>query len=263
MGSHATPTTVTSKVDDAGQASLNYETTTECKEASQGSEVTDVMTVAALVDRQEIKDLRDAAEKILLGDAYGSPLGGPAAAEYQAMKSQLHLSSMPSGFVDIDIVHHDGPCASSSPDATPGTPGTDCATMLPADEVQAAVGVNIGTPTTAGDVSVFPIACVWEDVVWSLQGNGPVNPPVPRFIGQLAGIPCDASGGDSSLIYCLSEDQGVVGGFVYTSRWGFILSTKDLSLDQVVAEILPILDRARELTSAGLGRGPGRAAPGA
>jgi hypothetical protein len=57
-------------------------------------------------------------------------------------------------------------------------------------------------------------------------------------------MPCERSGGSNSVIYCLnSADRGAVGGLIYTTRWGFILTTSELSIDEVVSALLPILDR--------------------
>ncbi len=119
---------------------------------------------------------------------------------------------------------------------------TDCASLLPSADVQRAVGVDIGKPTSLNGYSALQLACVWEDVAWELQGQAK-KAPFPPTDGQLAGIPCARSGHLGTTIYCLNEDKGVVGGFVYTSRWGFILGTAKLSLDQVVNGIIPILDR--------------------
>ncbi len=129
-------------------------------------------------------------------------------------------------------------------DATVAEPShaSDCADILPRADVRAAVGVDIGSPTRLGDKTPLGFSCVWEEVKWELQGQAKKR-PFPPSLGQVAGITCERSGEVGTTIYCLNEDGGVVGGLVYTSRWALILSTARVSIDDVVANIIPILDR--------------------
>ncbi len=142
------------------------------------------------------------------------------------------------------------PKPTPSPTATPGAAAADCGTLLPSSDVQQAVGINIGAPMNlaAADIrlTVFPVACVWQDVSWSLQGN-PKDPPFKPKESQLAGLPCQKKGSTGTIIYCLNASSGngvtAVGGTIYTSRWGFSLTMMNISIDQVASKIIPILDR--------------------
>jgi hypothetical protein len=132
------------------------------------------------------------------------------------------------------------PTPTPSPAAS-GAAAASCETLLPADDVRAATGIDIGHPTSLEGFSVFPVACVWEDVKWSLQGN-PKDPPFKPRESQLAGLPCARRGGTDTIIYCLNGTSERAGGNIFTSRWGFILTTS-LSVDEVASKIIPILDR--------------------
>jgi hypothetical protein len=136
-----------------------------------------------------------------------------------------------------------------APSSTPsgsqaGSDADDCAEFLPSDRIQQALGVAIGEPTSIPSALTF--ACVWGDVSWSLQGQEKV-PPFPPPPDQLEGLACATSGllNDQTL-YCLNEgmDAGntFVGGNIYTSEWGFILNTIEVTLADVVDKLLPILD---------------------
>ena len=137
-----------------------------------------------------------------------------------------------------------------TPAGTPGAAGASCDTLLPTADVQKAVGIDIGTAVdiAAADpaLTVFPVACVWEDARWSLQGN-PKDPPFKPKASQLAGLPCQKKGSTETIIYCLNEASAngltAVGGIIYTSRWGLSLTTMNISIDQVESRIIPILDR--------------------
>ncbi len=251
LGTHANEATAVATLDANGTAELDYETATESQEiAENGDPTTAQMWVSAWVDRAEMAALAAVVKAILLGDAAGTPAGSTAKALYEAMEPTLNLVMRPSGFALIDVTYHTtnaSPGPSATPTAAASSTGdvehaTDCASLLPQTDVMQAVGVDIGTPTELGEYSALQVACVWEDVAWELQGQAKTK-PFPPTDGQLAGITCARSGHLRTTLYCLNGDKGVVGGFVLTSRWGLILGTAMLSIDQVVDEIIPILDR--------------------
>jgi hypothetical protein len=135
------------------------------------------------------------------------------------------------------------PTPSSSP--APATFDGDCGQFLPSDEVSAAVGVDIGTPTSVPTALTF--ACVWEDTRWSLQGQSK-SIPIPPTELTFAGLPCQRRGlYDENTAYCLNSVtvEGVTGsgGLVWTSKWGFTLSTGTISLEEAQNKIVPILAR--------------------
>jgi hypothetical protein len=157
-----------------------------------------------------------------------------------AVTGELHNSSV----MNLRGISKDEWCGRTpapTPTATPGDPNTDCETLLPAAEVAAAVGVDIGAPTSIAAVSVFPVACVWEATSWSLQGNP--RPDAPVRSDTYAGLPCSRSGATEDVAYCLNGGGPGAGGNITTRRWGLILTAHGLSVEQVEEGLVPILAR--------------------
>jgi hypothetical protein len=133
-------------------------------------------------------------------------------------------------------------CGRKKPSPSPSASGvgTSCATLLPAGDVQRAVGVSIGSPTD-NPYSAFTVTCAWLSVYWSLQAQrksspGPVNP-------NAYGVGCQIAAGNTTVAYCVNADQSGVGGIVMTRSWSLAVVTVGISTDQFINGIIPILAR--------------------
>lgn len=157
-------------------AVLEYETRAESEDAHRnGTPQTAVATVAAIVERTEIRDLESAVKRLLTGTELGAT-AGTVAAHYESLRTAIQNRLYPRASAKVTVTWHAGPEETPRPSPRPEPCESGCA-MSNGDPHIVTVDGNAYDFQAAGEFVLLRSA----DGSVEIQGR---QVPLPELAGQ-------------------------------------------------------------------------------